>query len=61
MYMSNKNYELVPIIKYMCKQQHILVKMLIHLGYRADLYDNFIGTCLGELASLKAPEPKEHK
>lgn len=53
--------ELVPIIKYMWKQQHILVKMLIHLGYRADLYDDFIGTCLGELASLKAPEPKEHK
>jgi hypothetical protein len=59
--MSNKNYELAHIIKYMHKQQHIMAKMLIHLGYRADLYDSFIAGCLGELASLKVPEPKEHE
>ena len=48
--------DLIEIIQYMVKQQQILSKMLIHLGCRADLYDDFIRDCFNELENLKAPE-----
>ena len=57
--MSEKMGDLIEIVKSMQKQQHILTKMLIHLGCRADLYDNFIGGCFDELQNLNAPELKE--
>lgn len=48
-----KNADLINVVKYMEKQQHIMVKMLIHLGCRADLYDDFIRQCFSELENLK--------
>lgn len=57
--MSEKMGDLIEIVISMQKQQHILTKMLIHLGCRADLYDNFIGECFKELDNLKVPNFKE--
>lgn len=57
--MSEKMCDLIEIVKFMEEQQNILVKMLIHLGCRADLYDDFIRGCFDELENLKAPELKE--
>lgn len=57
--MSEKMDELIEIVKHMEKQQHILAKMIIHLGCRADLYDDFIRGCFDELENLKVPELKE--
>lgn len=59
MYMSKKNSDLASIVKYIHKRQMILAKILIHLGYRADVYDNFIGGCLDELGRLKFPDSVE--
>lgn len=54
--MSEKMGDLIEIVKYMQKKQHVLTKMLIHLGFRADLYDDFIRGCFNELENLKVPE-----
>lgn len=56
--MSEKIDNLIEIVKHMQKQQHILTKMLIHFGFRADLYDGFIRECFNELDSLKIPGQK---
>ena len=48
-----ENADLINVVKYMENRQHIMVKMLIHLGFRADLYDDFIRGCLSELENLK--------
>lgn len=53
--MSEKTVDLIEIVKFMAKQQQILTKMLIHLGCRADLYDDIIRDCLDELENLKVP------
>ena len=55
----DKNADLINVVKYMEKQQHIMAKMLIHLGFRADLHDDFIRGCLRELDNLKFENPKE--
>lgn len=60
----NKQYEemnadlntLIEAVSYIHKQQHILTKMLIHIGYRADLYDDFISNCFNELNNLEVPK-----
>ena len=57
--MSKEMGDIVEIIQYMVKQQQILTKMLIHLGCRADLYDNFICECFKELENLKIPNSME--
>lgn len=57
--MSEKMGDLIEIVKYIVKQQEILTKMLIHLGCRADLYDNFICESFKELENLKVPKFKE--
>jgi hypothetical protein len=57
--MSEKMGDLIEIVKCKRTQQNILAKMLIHLGCRADLYDNFIGECFKELDNLKVPNFKE--
>ena len=57
--MSKGMGELIEIIQFIVKQQQILTKMLIHLGCRADLYDNFICECFKELENLKIPNFKE--
>ena len=57
--MSESMSNLIEIVKHVQKQQHILTKMLIHLGCRADLYDDFIRGCFDELENLKVPELKE--
>ena len=57
--MSESMSNLIEIVKHVQKQQHILTKMLIHLGCRADLYDGFIRGCFDELENLKVPELKE--
>ncbi|WP_295051646.1 hypothetical protein [uncultured Fibrobacter sp.] len=44
--------DLIKIIKFMEKKQNIMVKMLIHFGFRADLQDDFIRGCLKELENL---------
>lgn len=54
--MSENISNLIEIIKYIQKQQHILTTMLIHLGSRADLYDDFISGCFRELGKLKVPK-----
>ena len=54
--MSENMSNLIEVVKYMEKQQHILTKMLIHLGCRADLYDDSIRDCFNELDNLKVPE-----
>lgn len=35
--------------------------MLIHLGCRADLYDDFIRNCFDELENLEAPDELKDK
>lgn len=50
--MSENFINLVEIVKHMQKQQYILTKMLIHLGCRADLHDDFIRNCFEELENL---------
>lgn len=57
--MSENMSNLIEVVKHIQKQQHILTKMLIHLGCRADLYDGFIRGCFDELENLNAPELKE--
>lgn len=57
--MSKEMGDLIEIIQYLVKQQQILTKMLIHIGCRADLYDNFIGESFNELQNLKIPNFKE--
>ena len=57
--MSENISNLIEVVKYMDRQQHILTNMLIHLGCRADLYDDFIRDCFNELDNLKVPELKE--
>ena len=57
--MSEEMGCLIKIVKFMEEQQYILTKMLIHLGCRVDLNDDFIRGCLKELNNLKAPEFKE--
>ena len=57
--MSEKMGDLIEIVKFMEKQQYIMAKMLIHLGCRADLYDDFIRGCFDELENLNVPELKE--
>ena len=59
--MSENVSNLIDIVKYMKEQQHILTKMLIHLGCRADLQDDFIRGCFDELENLKVPELKKTK
>jgi hypothetical protein len=59
--MSENMNNLIEIVKYMKEQQNILTKMLIHLGCRADLYDDFIRGCFDELENHKVPEFKEAK
>jgi isochorismate hydrolase len=59
--MSEQMSDLIEIVKCMQKQQHILTKMLIHLGCRADLYDNFICECFKELENVEIPNFKEAK
>lgn len=54
--MSVNTNDLIEIVKHIQKQQHILTKMLIHLGCRADLYDDFIRDCFNELENLEAPK-----
>ena len=49
----DKNSDLINVVKYMAKKQHIMLKMLIHLGFRSDLYDDFIRGCFSELDDLK--------
>lgn len=53
--------ELIEIVKCIVNQQQILTKMLIHLGCRADLYDDFIRGCFDELENIKIPNIKELK
>lgn len=53
--------DLIEIIEYIEKKQHILTEMLIHLGCRADIYDEYISACFQELGSLKEPAFKELK
>lgn len=53
--------ELIEIVKCIVNQQQILTKMLIHLGCRADLYDDFISGCFNELGNIKIPNIKELK
>lgn len=53
--------ELIEIVKCIVNQQQILTKMLIHLGCRADLYDDFIRGCFNELENIKIPNIKELK
>lgn len=57
--MSEKFNQLIDIVKCMEMQQHILTKMLIHLGCRADLYDDFIRDCFNELNNIKVPKFNE--
>lgn len=52
--MSEKFNQLIDV-KCMEMQQHILTKMLIHLGCRSDLYDDFISECFNELNNIKVP------
>lgn len=59
--MSEQMDDLIEIVKIIQKQQHILTKMLIHLGSRADLYDGFIRGCFDELQNLNVPKLKEDK
>lgn len=47
---------LIDVVSYIQTQQCILTKMLIHLGCRADLYDNFIRDCFNELNNLEVPK-----
>ena len=54
--MSENISNLIEIIKYIQKQQHILTTMLIHIGCRADMYDDFISGCFKELGNLKVPK-----
>jgi len=51
--------ELIEIVKCIVNKQQILTKMLIHLGCRADLYDDFIRGCFNELGNLQVPNFKE--
>ena len=53
--------ELIEIVKCIVNRQQILTKMLIHLGCRADLYDDFIRGCFNELANIEIPNLKELK
>ena len=55
----SENSDLIEIVKFIHKRQHILTKMLIHLGCRSDLYDGFIRDCFNELENLKVPKLKE--
>lgn len=57
--MSEKMGNLIEIVELMQKQQYILTKMLIHLGCRADLYDDFISECFNELNNINVPLFKE--
>lgn len=57
--MSENIIHLIDVVKHIQKQQFILTKMLIHLGCRSDLYDDFIRDCFVELENLKIPELKE--
>lgn len=54
--MSANMRNLVEVVKLVQKQQHILTKMLIHLGCRADLYDDFIRNCFNELENIDVPK-----
>lgn len=53
--------ELIEIVKCIVNRQQILTKMLIHLGCRADLYDDFIRGCFNELENIEIPNLKELK
>lgn len=58
--MDKKLYE---IIEYLLKRQQILTELLIHIGSRTDMLDNFICEKFKELDNLyhtdtKAPEVK---
>lgn len=57
--MSENMSNLIEVVKHIQKQQHILTKMLIHLGSRADLYDDFIRGCFNEFENLQVPNFKE--
>lgn len=59
--MSENLSNLVEVVKHIQKQQHILTKMLIHLGCRADLYDGFIHNCFNELENLDTQKTEDHK
>lgn len=59
--MSKRIDDLIEIVKYMQKKQYILTNMLIHIGCRADMYDDFIRKSFNELDELNVPEFKESK
>lgn len=57
--MSEEINKLIEIIQYIVRQQQIMTKILIHFGFRADLYDNFIRECFNELENLTVPKELE--
>ena len=57
--MSENIIHLIDVVKHIQKQQFILTKMLIHIGFRSDLYDDFIQDCFVELENLNNPKLKE--